>query len=50
MKYSHIKTGNVLDTPFEITSKAWMPVAKPKKPAKDDKPPKDAEPPKEGKD
>ena len=48
MKYRNIKTGNVIDTPFEITSKTWLPVAKPKKPAKDDKPPKEA--PKEGKD
>ena len=44
MKYRHIKTGNVIDTPFKITSKTWLPVEKPKKP------PKDAEPPKTGED
>lgn len=43
MKYKHIKTGNVIDTPFEITSKTWLPVEKQKKP------PKSTEPPKEGK-
>lgn len=43
MKYKHIKTGNVIDTPLEITSQTWLPVEKPKKP------PKNAEPPKEGK-
>ena len=48
MKYKHIKTGNVIDTPFEITSKTWLPVSKPKKPAKDAEPTK--EPPKESKD
>lgn len=47
MKYKHIKTGNIINTPFEITSKTWLPVEK-KKPPKDDKPPKEA--PKEGKD
>ena len=44
MKYKHIKTGNIIDMPFVITSKTWLPVEKPKKP------PKDAEPPKRGED
>lgn len=43
MKYKHVKTGNVIDTPFEIKSKTWLPVEKQKKP------PKNAEPTKEGK-
>lgn len=48
MKYKNIETGNIIDTPFEITSQTWLPVSKPKKPAKDAEPTKEA--PKEGKD
>lgn len=36
MKYKHVKTGNVIDTPFEIKSKTWLPVPEKKGKAKDD--------------
>lgn len=31
MKYKHVKTGNVIDTPFEVKSKTWLPVPDKKK-------------------